>query len=108
MRSPERRRDDRPWTDARPSVLGRAGMTSLLTAITVALLGGMVFVARVETRTSDGDRREMRVIDVWREVLQAIPAEAPAVFTETLMAVLLITALIGIAYIIVAIMRLPQ
>ena len=108
MHSPDRSGDDLRSSGRRSWVGGGARLTTLLTALTTLVLGGIAFLARVEVRPADGERREMRVIDIWREALRVIPAEAPPIFSQPVMALLLVAALVGMAYILVAILRLPR
>ena len=108
MHSPDRNGDDRRASGMRSWVDGGARLTALLTALMTLVLGGIAFLARVEVRPTDGERREMRVIDIWREALRLIPAEAPPILSQAVMAMLLVAALVGMAYIIVAILRLPR
>ncbi len=83
-------------------------MTAALTAIvTVGLVAAVVFL-KVDTRNARGEHREMPVIDVWREMLDNLPSQAPDLLGKETLGVLLVIALIASAYVIVATWRLPR
>lgn len=83
-------------------------VTAGLTALVTLLLLGLAWLVPLETRNGRGEAHEMSAVNVWREMLVNIPADAPFFLNAPVLAVLSILALVGLAWVIVAIARLPR
>ncbi len=83
-------------------------LTAGLTAIVTLLLLAMALFVPLDTRNARGEHREMSTLDVWREMLNNLPADAPFFVNAGVLAALSILALVTSAYIIVALARLPS
>ncbi len=106
MPSRDRREDASEQPGSRAPIASPAVVTALLTGLVAIALGIVVSVLEVETRNADGERREMPVLDVWRMMLDNVPSQAPAVFNQAVLTILLVASLVCVAYIIVATLRL--
>ena len=99
-----------PTTDSstrqrpRPEQAATAGLTAFVALLLLAL----AWLVPLETRNASGERREMNALDVWREMLNHLPADAPVFLNADVLAVLSVVALVLSAYVIVAIARLPR
>jgi hypothetical protein len=82
------------------------------TVATTILLSLVIAVAltlgRVEARTASAGVRNMRVIDVWRAMLDNLPDQAPGIFTREVVIVMLIVGLISFAYMLAVTLRVPR
>ena len=99
------RTSDRPDKTPRRS---EATVTAGLTAILTLLLLGIAMLIPLETRNARGEQREMTAFNVWREMLENVPDDAPFFLTTSTLTILSIFALVTVAYVIVAIARLPR
>ena len=84
----------------------------LVTALLTALLFGVfaLAVARGEVVLRGGQRigRTMRIVDVWRALLDNLPPQAPGWLGREVLLVLLALAGVAMAYVLVATLRLPD
>ena len=83
-------------------------VTAGLTAILALVLLALAWLVPLQTYNARGQVRDMTGIDIWREMLSNIPADAPFFLTTATMTILSILALIISAWIVVAIARLPD
>jgi ABC-type uncharacterized transport system permease subunit len=82
--------------------------TAGLTLLVAALLGLLMFSMHVTTRNAQGQRRDARVVDIWRTMLNHLPAQAPGFLQREVLVALLIVAVVAFAYVLVATARLPR
>ncbi|MDQ3549433.1 MAG: hypothetical protein M3439_11520 [Chloroflexota bacterium] len=85
-----------------------AALTVGLTAGVALILAGIAALVPLDTRNASGATREMAALDVWREMLGNLPADAPLFLNASSLAVLSILALCASVYVVVAVARLPQ
>lgn len=69
---------------------------------------GLAWLVPLETRNASGDRRELSALDIWREMLHSVPADAPDFLNAGVLAVLSVVALVLSACVVVATARLPR
>jgi hypothetical protein len=80
-------------------LLGRtAGVTAIVTAGVLALAA---FV-QVDTRDAAGIHRDRTVFDVWWTALSRLPGDGPVFLTREVLVVLLLAAVMTLAYVIAA------
>jgi len=79
-----------------------------MTAIVALSLLALAWLIPLNTRNAAGERREMSAVDIWREMLNDPPTDAPAFLNAGVLTILSFVALLVSAYIIVAIARLPR
>lgn len=95
-------------TDKRRLALSGLAVTAGLTALVALALLGAALLIPLETRNAGGEEREMTAFDVWRETLNNLPSDAPFFLTASVLTVLITLALVGSAYIIVAILQMSR
>jgi hypothetical protein len=95
---------------ARPTVARRR--RGLVTALLTALLFGVfaLGVARGEVvlHGGQGIGRTMRIVDIWRELLDNLPPQAPGWLGREVLLALLVLGGVAMAYVLVATLRLPD
>jgi len=81
-------------------------MTVAMTALIALLLLGMALFVPLDARNARGQHREISAFDVWREMLNSLPSDAPFFLNAWTLSMLSMLALVTSAYIIVAVARL--
>lgn len=82
--------------------LGVVAATGVLASVFALLLWRL----QLPVRDSNGATKTMRVLDVWLALLDHLPPEAPAFLTRGPLSFALVVALIALAYVFVATLRL--
>jgi hypothetical protein len=95
MRSPERRSFSLP-----------RGRVIWLTAVLATVMLATAALVRVDTRDAQGTDRKRTTLDVWWSTLDRLPVEAPSFLTRSVLAVLLLAAVVALAFVIASTLEL--
>ena len=98
------------FSDPRNVHTRRAGhlLTAGLTAAIVLLMLGVALLVPLSTRNASGETRKATAFDIWRKLLDNLPPDAPFFLNQGVLTTLVLLALVGMAYVIVAIVRLSR
>ena len=83
-------------------------ITAGLTTVVVVLISVVALLVPLSTRNAGGETRQATAFDIWRTLLENLPPDAPFFLNQGVLTILVLLALVGSAYVIVAIARLPR
>ena len=95
-------------TPNRQFVRSGLAVTFGLAAIVALLLAAIAALVPLDTRNARGATQERTALDVWRTMLDSVPADAPFFLIAGTLTVLSFLGLFASAYVIVAVARLPR
>lgn len=87
----------------------RRGLITLLLALALAgvLALGASF-GQITTRNAAGEERTTPIVAIWRAFFDRLPREAPGILSATPLLIGLVVAILTLAYVLVATLRLPE
>lgn len=96
-----------PFSNPRALLARRGFVTATLTLLLAGLFALGIRFGVITVRDSAGVYRRMAIRAVWLALLDHLPAAAPGLLSRGPLLVLLIVAVVAMAYAIVATLRLP-